>query len=147
MGRITRYPFELRKQVSDVEQEHGHGQVDAHLVKDVEQFFVTLVGGTIGCGNDDVAHNGKQRGRSSDGIVNVRAFISEIQRRQGRRSQHGDKQEEFRPQGPNDSAEVFDFEVLEQGWCDDAGLEQDDAHNHAWKIEVHGLPNPRTTKN
>jgi hypothetical protein len=26
-------------------------------------------------------------------------------------------------------------------------LEQDDAHVHAWKIEVNGLPNPRTPKN
>ena len=76
-------PFASRKQIANVEQKHGHRQVDTHLVKDVEQFLIPFVRGSIGCGNDGVAHNGKQRRGSSDGVVGGRALISKIQRRQG----------------------------------------------------------------
>ena len=78
-----RVPIASRKQVANVEQKHGDRQVDAHLVKDVEQFLIPLIRGSIGCGNDGVAHNGKQGRGSSDDVVGGCALISEIQRHQG----------------------------------------------------------------
>ena len=135
------------KGVSDVHEQHNHGEVDARFVEDVEQFLVAFVRGSVRGRDDGVANHGKQRGHAGDDVPSRRCSVLKEQRHQSSGAEHAQENEELRPKSSDDLAEIFDVEVLEQRWGHDGGLENDDADDHAWEVKVHGPPTRSSHKN